>query len=154
MKNRSNDDDRQKKKLDKISYHDKLRRNLNLDNDQDSHVYLEITGEYRLKVYSEERLGTIMRALRVTRNLSQRELADRAKINQTYLCKIEGGHTNVSVAILSDLCEALELRLSELFFVLEQSSEIRDMLSRFDFSNKNDLYYVLYSTIVKQKRRR
>jgi len=49
------------------------------------------------------RLGLRLRVLRVERELTQDQLADRAGLNRTYVSRLERGHHNVTVLILGRL---------------------------------------------------
>jgi transcriptional regulator with XRE-family HTH domain len=54
------------------------------------------------------RLATVIRELRVTKQLTQVDLAKRAKIARGYLADIEAGHRkNPSLAVLQRLAKAL-----------------------------------------------
>lgn len=103
----------------------------------------EIEGFFQRSIYNEKRLGNAFRTVRALRGMSQQELAFVSNINQTYICKIEGGQTNISVALLSNLCEALDIRVSELFLLLEESSSKCDDLPAFRFEEKSRLFRTL-----------
>ena len=64
----------------------------------------------RLKSYSKaaEELG-----------LTQEDLAEKAGIHRTYLSDIERGTRNLSLLNIERLADALHLRLSELFLLVE-----------------------------------
>jgi transcriptional regulator with XRE-family HTH domain len=53
------------------------------------------------------RLGFVLRSRRLDRHMSQSDLAERAKLKQTDVSRIESGRTNVSLATLGRLVEAL-----------------------------------------------
>lgn len=103
----------------------------------------EIEGFFQEVIYNEERLGDALRTARALRSMSQQELSFVSNVNQTYICKIEGGQTNISVALLANICEALNMRLSELFFLLEESSSKTDVLPAFHFDEKMHLFQKL-----------
>ena len=52
--------------------------------------------------------------LRAKRKLSQRALADKAKMSQTYLCNVETGKADPSLSTLKRLAEALGVTVSDL----------------------------------------
>ena len=52
--------------------------------------------------------------LRAKRKLSQRALAKRAKMSQTYLCNVETGKADPSLSTLKRLAQALGVTVSEL----------------------------------------
>ncbi len=52
-------------------------------------------------------LGDGLRAMRLCRHLSRRELARRSRISERYIARIEGGKGNVSIVLLLRLAHAL-----------------------------------------------
>jgi transcriptional regulator with XRE-family HTH domain len=62
-----------------------------------------------------ERFGDVVRARREELELTQEDLADRAKIHRTYLSDIERGTRNLSLINIERLAAALSLSISELF---------------------------------------
>jgi transcriptional regulator with XRE-family HTH domain len=61
------------------------------------------------------RLGTVIRRLRKTKELSQVELAKRARIARPYLIRLESGQQkNPSLAILKRLAKALGVPVTAL----------------------------------------
>ena len=69
-------------------------------------------GDFLLSVSREkenhrERIGASIRRLRTEKGMSLRELAEKSGINHSNIVKIEGGRYNVSIDILSKICDAL-----------------------------------------------
>jgi len=61
------------------------------------------------------RLGTVIKALRKAKGLSQVQLAKRARIAQPYLVRLESGERkNPSLATLKRLAKALGVPVAEL----------------------------------------
>lgn len=61
------------------------------------------------------RLSTMLRELRVQRDLTQEELAKRAKITRSHLSLLEAGHRkNPSLDVLKRLARALGVPVGEL----------------------------------------
>jgi transcriptional regulator with XRE-family HTH domain len=58
--------------------------------------------------------GRHLRQLRLTRRLSQEELAFRAQIDRTYMSSIERGEANPTLVVLDRLAHALRVPLTEL----------------------------------------
>jgi len=56
-----------------------------------------------------------VRRLRVLRQLSQEALAVDAKVDRTYVSRMERGRENPSVAVLEKLADALDADIVELF---------------------------------------
>jgi transcriptional regulator with XRE-family HTH domain len=59
--------------------------------------------------------GDKIRIMRVTRRISQQELADMAKVQRSYLSQIESNKRNPSVAILARIAKALDCSINEFF---------------------------------------
>ena len=59
-------------------------------------------------------LGERVKALRVTRGLSQEELAERAGMSLKHLGEIERAATEPSITAVLGLCKGLEVRVLEL----------------------------------------
>lgn len=68
-------------------------------------------------------LGEKIRLKRSQLGMTQSDLAQKARINRTYICEIERGHRNISIMTLYSLAEALGLETSELFEVPAQAPE-------------------------------
>ena len=64
---------------------------------------------------AKEKLGERVRDLREERGLSQRRLALMIGIDKTYLCGIERGSRNPTLATLEKIADGLGIPLAELF---------------------------------------
>ena len=64
-------------------------------------------------------LGLAVRELRTSKGLSQEELADRSGLHPTYISGIERGLRNPTWRSIGRVCEALEVKLSELAALAE-----------------------------------
>jgi transcriptional regulator with XRE-family HTH domain len=60
------------------------------------------------------RVGLNVQALRRERELTQEELAHRARMHQTYLSGVEGGKRNPSIEVLDRIARALRVDIEEL----------------------------------------
>lgn len=60
-------------------------------------------------------LGLRIRELRVEKNYSLKEFADKLDIEYTNLVRIEKGRTNVRLSTLVKIANALEIPISKLF---------------------------------------
>lgn len=72
----------------------------------------------------EEHIGNQVRRLRLSRNLSLRELAQRSGLNINTLSLIENGKTSPSVATLQQLAVALGVRITEFFESAKADQEV------------------------------
>jgi len=62
----------------------------------------------------DDTAGKHIKALRIARHLSQRNLAEQAGIHAVTLSRIEGGHQNPSLVILTKLADALNIKPEDL----------------------------------------
>ncbi|MFL5912298.1 MAG: helix-turn-helix domain-containing protein [Gaiellaceae bacterium] len=69
---------------------------------------------------TNEALGHAVREVRTSKGLSQEELAHRSGLHPTYISGIERGLRNPTWHSLSRVCEALEVRMSELAALAER----------------------------------
>ena len=60
-------------------------------------------------------IGLKIKAIRVSKKISQRKLATLAGISNTYLSDIEVGRTNPSLKTMEKLAAALEIQMKDLF---------------------------------------
>ena len=60
-------------------------------------------------------IGINIRKLRNGKKLSQEEVAFRAGIDRSYLSEVENGYKNLSVTVLDQIANALEVPVTELF---------------------------------------
>jgi len=59
-------------------------------------------------------LGRRLASLREARGLSQRALAERARISREYLLRVEAGRYDITVSVLQRLAKALGVSVAEL----------------------------------------
>lgn len=59
-------------------------------------------------------IGKNIRTLRKTRNLSQEQLAEKIWISTTHMSHIETGSTKLSLSVLVDIADALQVGTDEL----------------------------------------
>lgn len=62
-----------------------------------------------------EKVAQRIKELRLKTGLSQEGLSHLAELDRKYIGIIEKGNTNVSIQVLSQICEALDVSLSEFF---------------------------------------
>jgi transcriptional regulator with XRE-family HTH domain len=63
---------------------------------------------------TRQRVGLNVQRLRRAKQLSQEELAHRAKIHQTYLSGVEGGKRSPSIMVLERIARALGADVEDL----------------------------------------
>jgi transcriptional regulator with XRE-family HTH domain len=71
-----------------------------------------------------EIFGAHLRELRVARDLSQAQLAERARSSKVFISNLERGLTTPSLGMLLRLAEALECRPSELINIFDDAPRI------------------------------
>lgn len=65
-------------------------------------------------------LGEAVRALREDQGLTQAKLAERARVDTTYISHIERGLRNPTCSVLSGICRGLGVRMAALFARIEE----------------------------------
>ncbi len=64
----------------------------------------------------QNKFGLRVRKIRLTQNLSQEELAFKARVHRTYIGAIERGEKNISLKNIEKIAKALKIEIKELFF--------------------------------------
>jgi transcriptional regulator with XRE-family HTH domain len=64
-------------------------------------------------VLFRRQLGDVLRGERMRRGMTLRELSSEARISLGYISEVERGQKEASSELLSSLCEALEVALSD-----------------------------------------
>lgn len=67
------------------------------------------------------RFGFVIKSLREAQDLTQEDLAERAKIHRTYLSDIERGSRNVALINIERLAHSLSVTMQELFRQVDKS---------------------------------
>ena len=63
----------------------------------------------------KEQVGKRIKELRLSKNMSQEEFADKCDLDRTYITSLERGKRNVSLINLEKIANAFEMSLSEFF---------------------------------------
>lgn len=64
--------------------------------------------------------GKAIRSIRVSKKISQEELADLCGLHRTYISDVELGKRNVSLENIDKIAQALQVKKSEIFVEVEQ----------------------------------
>lgn len=67
-----------------------------------------------------KRFGRTIRRLRDEAGYSQEAFADRAKVHRTYMGTVERGETNLTLANIEKLADALDLKMWQLLKEMEE----------------------------------
>lgn len=74
-------------------------------------------------LYNRRIAGQVIGRLRTSRGMSQEVLSGLAGIARTHLTMIENGNKSANVETLWRIASALDIRLSELIFMIEEQME-------------------------------
>lgn len=114
-------------------------------------------------------VGARIKTLRTQMGLSQVELAERAKSQDTYIGEIERGNRNISLKMLAKIADALEVSVDDLFefgeiketeSLLKQQHHIEIVKSKLESRSLDEVRLVqrmlddLFNTIDEQYRRK
>jgi len=68
-------------------------------------------------------LGTLLRDLRLAKNLSQEKLAELGEFERSYISKVENGDRTIQFTTFIRFANALDMKASELMKLLENEIE-------------------------------
>lgn len=71
-------------------------------------------------IYNSQRIGQVIGRLRTKRGISQEVLSGLSGIARSHLAMIENGRKTASVKTLWKIADALDMRLSDLFRLIEE----------------------------------
>lgn len=78
-------------------------------------------GKKRATADIREKFGFAVKGRREELELTQEDLAEKARIHRTYLSDVERGTRNLSLINIERLAAALSLSISELFQLVERT---------------------------------
>ena len=87
-------------------------------------------------------LGNVLRHLRMVRELSVKELAEKMDVSSTYISEVESNNKNPSLDMLNKYSEALEVKLSTIMTFNEEGEQI-------DYDFKKLLLLILEEIVKK-----
>ncbi len=91
-------------------------------------------------------IGQKLKELRVLKNLTQEELADRAELSKGFISQLERNLTSPSIATLTDILQCLGTSLNE-FFTEEPEEQIvfgsEDFFEKIDSDLKNKIEWII-----------
>lgn len=80
-------------------------------------------------------IGSKLRELRIAKNLTQEELADRAELSKGFISQVERDLTSPSIATLMDILQCLGTSLKDFF---QDDAEEQVVFHQEDYFEKND----------------
>lgn len=69
------------------------------------------------------KFGQVIKNLRVSKKLTQEKFAEISGLHRTYITEVERGERNVSLINIVNLANALQVKPSEIFELMEKSNE-------------------------------
>ena len=81
-------------------------------------------------------IGATLRALRLSRNLTQEDLADRCELSKGFISQVENNLTSPSIATLRDMIECLGTTLKQFF---SETAQEKVVYSDQDMFEKEDM---------------
>ena len=81
-------------------------------------------------------IGHRIKELRIQKNLTQEELADRCELTKGFISQVERDHTSPSIATLMDILQCLGTDLSSFF--TEETSDDQIVFHQNDYFEKKD----------------
>ena len=63
----------------------------------------------------KEQVGKRIKELRLAKNMSQEDFADKCELDRTYITSLERGKRNISLINLEKIAKAFDMSLSEFF---------------------------------------
>ena len=91
-------------------------------------------------------IGKKLKGLRIMKNLTQEELADRAELSKGFISQIERNLTSPSISTLMDILQCLGTDLKEFFSDSEDSQIVfrkSDYFEKTDAELKNTIQWII-----------
>lgn len=92
------------------------------------------------------KIGSKIKELRVQKNLTQEELADRAELSKGFISQLERDITSPSIATLVDILQSLGTNLEE-FFTNTAAEQVvfkkSDYFEKYDVELKNNIQWII-----------
>ncbi|MFS9356940.1 helix-turn-helix transcriptional regulator [Streptococcus mitis] len=67
-----------------------------------------------------QNINNQIRDLRIAKKITQQELAERTNLSVPYISQIENSHRNISLETFLSIVQALEISLSDFFYLIQQ----------------------------------
>lgn len=92
------------------------------------------------------KIGTKIKELRIGKNLTQEELADRAELSKGFISQLERDLTSPSIATLVDILQCLGTDLKEFFSEKAEEQVVfhyEDYFEKVDIEQKNKIEWII-----------
>jgi len=107
------------------------------------------------------KLGDTIKKVREAKGLSQKQVADAARMQQSQYSRIEGGKTDPSFSLVMRIAKALGVTLTELFNANEIFTDLKSadktlmeklrLIDTLDDQEKQSLFNIVDSLVAKKK---
>ncbi len=87
-------------------------------------------------------IGTRIRKYRKLKNISQEELAEKIDISTTHMSHIETGSTKLSLQVLVDIAQILEVSTDALIFEKTSKFKIQKIETILSDCNENEIAFI------------
>lgn len=87
-------------------------------------------------------IGTRIRKYRKLKNISQEELAEKIDISTTHMSHIETGSTKLSLQVLVDIAQILEVSTDTLIFEKTSKLKIQKIETILSDCNENEIAFI------------
>lgn len=87
-------------------------------------------------------IGTRIRKYRKLKNISQEELAEKIDISTTHMSHIETGSTKLSLQVLVDIAQILEVSTDALIFEKTSKLKIQKIETILSDCNENEIAFI------------
>ena len=87
-------------------------------------------------------IGTRIRKYRKLKNISQEELAEKIDISTTHMSHIETGSTKLSLQVLVDIAQILEVSTDALIFDKTSKLKIQKIETILSDCNENEIAFI------------
>lgn len=92
-----------------------------------------------IRFVNQASIGTQIRKIRESKDLSQENVAEELGITKGSLSKIENGATNVPVTRLIQIAKVLGVGIAEFFKTSQSSNKAEDPSKQYGFATKGDV---------------
>lgn len=109
-----------------------------------------LRGEVKLTQSIITELGHTIRELRLSKNMTQQELAEKSELSLPFINLIENNKRNVSLETLEKLLNALDISFSDFFLPFSQNSDknLEEFLHLLSCSPNKDKLIELFTQFI------
>ena len=103
-----------------------------------------------ISVTKDERMlliGANIRKYRIERHMTQDELSEKAQISTSFCANLERGKKSLSVKVLRDIADALQVTANDLLYEANAESRIASLSSL--LSDKPESYIMKIETVIR-----